>query len=64
MTLSEAIKKSVETRDLRMMEAVVNQMRDMGADYEQCAAKFKKFAGIDKGDFEVFMYEIDMLEAI
>ena len=59
MTIKEAAQKAVQTHDIRMFGAVVDQLRTMGFDYKSTAEFFRKNTGIDAHTFESFCYESD-----
>ena len=59
MTLKDACKKSVDSHDPVLAGKIVEQLRNMGFDYNSCASFFKRNAGIDTDTFESLMYEAD-----
>lgn len=58
MSIAEAIRKAVKSADANLAGQIVEQLRtQFRMNYDQCLSVFKKYADIDRDQFESLMYE-------
>lgn len=61
-TIKEVAQIAIKTNDVRLFGRVVDQLRDMGFNYNDCVTFFVKNTGIDSDTFEMLSYESDSIE--